>query len=131
MTALRKIFIIEDHDWVREALTQLLDLQPTLMVCGSVATAADALEALPGSADVVLVDIGLADSSGLELLPIIKDRWPHLRTIVLSHQPASLLRKPAMHAGCYAYVEKGNAAELLAAIDGQMEFGETLEEADA
>ncbi|CAN5623801.1 hypothetical protein BH23BAC4_BH23BAC4_17660 [soil metagenome] len=131
MSTSRRIFIIEDHDWVREALTQLLDLQPTLTVCGSAATAADALEALPCSADVVLVDIGLADRSGLELIPIIKDRWPHLRTIVLSHHPASLLRKPAMHAGCYAYVEKGNAAELLNAIGSPLASEEPLAEVDA
>jgi DNA-binding NarL/FixJ family response regulator len=116
MEPLSRIFIVEDHTWVREALTAMLSLQPGLEVCGSAGSAEEALEALPAGADLVLVDVGLPDRSGINLLATIRERWPDLPCVVLSNQPPSLFADAARDAGSSDYVEKGNAPELLAAI---------------
>ena len=117
MSRPRKIFIVEDHTWVREALSAMLSLQPNLEVCGSAAGVDEALAALPAGADLVLVDLGLQDQSGLDLLSIIHERWPALPCVVLSNQPAELFQEAAQRAGSSAYVEKGDAPALLAAIE--------------
>jgi len=125
MSRQRRIFIVEDHTWVREALSAMLSLQPDLEVCGAAAGVDEALAALPAGADLVLVDVGLQDRSGIDLLATISQRWPSLPCVVLSNQPAELFSDAARKAGSSAYVEKGNAAALLAAIERALEENTT------
>lgn len=115
------IFIIEDHDWAREALARLLELQPSLHVCGTAASGEEALTRLPAGADLVLVDIGLRGMSGVELLEEVRQRWPDLRCLVLSNQPANMLERVTREAGSMGYVEKGNAPALLDAIHAALD----------
>src|SRR5690348_2489419 len=69
------------------------------------------------SLDVLLLDINLPDRSGLELLEVIRERFPRLRTIMLSmySEPQYALR--AMRSGACGYVPKDmEVDELVAAI---------------
>jgi DNA-binding NarL/FixJ family response regulator len=117
----QRIFIVEDHDWAREALASLLRLEPDLEVCGTASSAEDALESLPSGCDLVLVDIGMRGMSGLELIRTIRERWPDLRCVVLSGQPSAQYAAAAHEAGAAAYVEKGDAPTLLATIKGKLD----------
>src|ERR1039458_9121423 len=80
-----RIFIVDDHTMFREGLRQLIEHDPGLTVCGDAADAASAIEGIRQSnPDVVIVDITLAGSSGLDLvkslrndhedLPVLGDR---------------------------------------------------------
>lgn len=112
----RKIYIVEDHEFVREMQARLIDLQPGLAVCGTAESVEDALEALPAGADLVLLDLSLFSGSGLDLLGVIRERWPELPCIVLSGKPAVEAEAAALAAGAVAYVEKGDVHALLDAI---------------
>lgn len=112
-----RIFIVENHEWARQALARMLDLQPELEVVGSAASAEEALEKLPSETDILLADISLGGMSGIELIRIVRRRWPQIRPVVLSTHPAEVLAETAREAGSLRYVEKGNAPALLAAIE--------------
>jgi DNA-binding NarL/FixJ family response regulator len=111
------IFIVENHNWVRDALSRMLSLDPGLEICGAVPSAEEALELLPAGADLVLIDVGLDGMSGLDLLKIIRERWPELPCVILTNHPAETHEKIALEAGAMAYIEKGDAPALLSAIE--------------
>ena len=64
----RCVFIVDDHPLVREGLTNLINRQSDLIVCGE---AKDSAEAIDGIAkerpNVAIIDISLTNESGLEL----------------------------------------------------------------
>jgi DNA-binding NarL/FixJ family response regulator len=65
----RSVFVVDDHPIVRQGLVQLIDQEPDLKVCGE---AADVKEARAGLSrvqpDIVILDLSLRDSDGLELV---------------------------------------------------------------
>ena len=79
------VFIVDDHPLVREGLTNLINRQGDLVVCGE---AKDSSEAIAGIAkehpDVAIIDISLANESGLELIKHLMKQFPQLAVVVLS-----------------------------------------------
>lgn len=101
---------------MRQMMTAYVSDLPGLCVCGSVPTAEEALDALPGTAELVLVDIALPGMSGIDLVVEIQARWPGLPCLVYSgHHEASYVER-ALSAGARGYVAKGNPAELTDAL---------------
>jgi DNA-binding NarL/FixJ family response regulator len=102
-----RIFLVEDHPVTREGFAQLIDYQPDLQVCGQAGTALKGrvgVETL--KPDLVIVDISLADSNGLELIKDLKKRFPTLPVLVLSTHDESLYAERALRAGASGYVMK-------------------------
>ncbi len=92
----RTVFIVDDHPLVREWLTNLINQQADLAVCGEAATAAEAVQALRASKpDVAIVDISLKDSSAIELIKELKNASPSLVVLVLSMHEESLYAQRA------------------------------------
>lgn len=113
---MHRIFLVEDHPFVREMQSRLIDLQPGLTVCGVAAGVDEALTALPADADLVLLDLSLGGGSGLDLLTTIRERWPDLPCLVLSGKPAVEYEGQVRALGAVGYIEKGDAISLLDAI---------------
>ncbi len=112
------VFIVDDHPIMRDGISQLIDQQPDLEVCGSASSAPEALNALAAAApDLLLVDISLAGMSGIDLIKIVKKRRPRLPLLVLSMHSEDLYAERAIRAGAKGYVMKhASAGTLLAAI---------------
>jgi DNA-binding NarL/FixJ family response regulator len=103
----RKVFIVDDHPLVREWLTNLINQQLDLVVCGEAASAEEARQALVDSkAEVIIVDISLKDSSGIELIKDLKKSCPDLTVLVLSMHDEKLYAERALRAGAKGYVMK-------------------------
>ena len=69
-----RILIVDDHPLFREGLRQIIERDPELTVCGEAASTAEALQAIAElKPDLVLVDISLGGSSGIDLIKAIKD----------------------------------------------------------
>src|SRR5438034_10111108 len=84
----RKVFLVDDHPLVREWLTNLINQQPDLTVCGEAESAPQAIEAIAATKpDVVIVDISLKDSSGIELIKDLKQSHPDCKVLVLAGAP--------------------------------------------
>ncbi len=103
----RRIFLVDDHPLVREWLTNLINQQPDLIVCGEAESAATGKEGiLAQNPDAAVVDISLNDSSGIELIKELKTLRPELTVIVLSMHEESHYAERALFAGARGYIIK-------------------------
>lgn len=110
-------FIVEDHPLMRGMLADFVAALPDLHVSGTARSAEEALTLLPGSAELVLVDIALPGISGIELIQEVRARWPHLVCLACSgHDELSYVQR-ALAAGARGYVAKGDPVELSDAIE--------------
>jgi DNA-binding NarL/FixJ family response regulator len=113
-----RIFIVDDHPVVRKGLIEFLNLEEDLVTCGESASAEEALESLPAlKPDLVILDLSLKGTSGLELLKDIRIRHPDLPVLVLSMHEESLYAERVLRAGARGYIMKQEALpELKIAI---------------
>lgn len=103
----KRVFLVEDHPITREGFAQLINYQADLEVCGQADAANSALTGIEKSQpDLVIVDISLADSSGLELIKHLRARSPRLPMLVLSTHDESIYAERALRAGARGYVMK-------------------------
>ena len=109
---------MEDHPVTREGFAQLINFQRDLEVCGQAGIAAQALtEIAVLNPDLVIVDISLAGTSGIELVKDLVSRDSILKILVLSAHDESLYAERALRAGARGYVMKQEATEhVMAAI---------------
>jgi len=108
----QRIFLADDHPLVREWLTQLINHQPDLVVCGEADRAPAALSGIAREQpDLSIVDISLKNSSGIELIKNLKELHPSLPVLVLSMHDESLYAERALRAGARGYVNKGETAQ--------------------
>lgn len=107
VAAKSRIFIVDDHAMFREGLRQLLDHEPDLVVCGDAPSAEAALEGIrQAKPDLVVVDISLAGSSGIDLIKSLKTVDEDLPILVVSMHDESLYAERSMRAGAMGYVMK-------------------------
>jgi DNA-binding NarL/FixJ family response regulator len=103
----RRVFLVDDHPLVREWLTNLINQQSDLAVCGEAESAPQALATISKlRPDVAIVDISLQDSSGLELIKDLKEAHPRLVVLVLSMHDEVLYAERALRAGARGYIMK-------------------------
>ena len=116
---------MDDHPLVREWLTNLINQQKDLVVCGEAETAAQALAGIAATTpNLVIVDISLNAASGLELLKDLRIRHPSVAPLVLSMHEEELYAERAMRAGARGYVRKRETSKnILAAIRRVLEGG--------
>jgi DNA-binding NarL/FixJ family response regulator len=102
-----RIFLVDDHAMFREGLRQLIEREPDMTVCGDAADAAAALAGIAAATpDLVIVDISLGGTSGIELIKSIKARYEDLPVLVVSMHEESLYSERALRAGAMGYVMK-------------------------
>ena len=114
----RRVLLVEDHAVVRFGIAQLINRQADLVVCGEEEDASRALSAIASQRpDLVIADISLKDSSGLELMRNIKAQYPGLPILVVSVHDESIYAEIAFRAGALGYLMKQEALEkILVAI---------------
>src|SRR5438477_10052205 len=103
---------------MRLGMSQLIDRQPDLVVCGQAEDAQEALQCVAElNPDVVVLDLTLKDSDGLEVLKNINAQYPTIPVLVLSIHAESLYAELALRAGAEGYVMKTEPlANVLSAI---------------
>jgi DNA-binding NarL/FixJ family response regulator len=103
-----RILIVDDHPIVRMGLAALIDAEPDMRVCGQAEDFHEALRAIAKlSPDLVLIDLSLRESSGLELLKETTRRA--IRAIVVSMHETPTWAERALAAGARGYVQKSEA----------------------
>src|SRR6266699_3366621 len=96
----KRIFLVDDHPLVREWLTNLINQQTDLTVCGESEAAPQALQAIAQSKpDVAIVDISLKDSSGIDLIKHLKEAHSAVAVLVLSMHDETHYAERALRAG--------------------------------
>ena len=127
-----KVFLVDDHPLVREHLTALLQAQADLEVCGEAADAPSAMSLIAQRApDLVILDISLKRSNGLELIKNLKEMRPCLPVLVLSMHDETLYAERSLRAGALGYITKEEATvNILSAVrrvlSGQVYLSERM-----
>jgi DNA-binding NarL/FixJ family response regulator len=113
-----RVLLVDDHAIVRFGIAQIINRQNDLMVCGEEENASRALDAIGSlKPDLVIADISLKDSSGLELMRNIKAQYAKLPILVVSAHDESIYAEIAFRAGALGYLMKEEALEkILTAI---------------
>lgn len=113
-----RLLLVDDHAVVRSGLRMLLENENDVEILGEAGTAAEALASAASlKPDVVLMDIGLPDKSGIEATRAIKAQFPEIAIVALTiHEDEEYFFK-MLDAGASGYVPKRAAPEeLLRAI---------------
>ncbi len=113
-----RLLLVDDHAVVRSGLRMLLNAEPDVEIVGEASTAAEAMEtASTVKPDVILMDIGLPDLSGIDATREIKKKYPEIAIVALTiHEDEEYFFK-MLEAGASGYVPKRAAPEeLLIAI---------------
>ena len=85
-------------------------------VAAEAATAAQALQTLAAARfDVVLLDLGLPDRNGLDLLKLLREKYPPMAVVIVSMQPEDIYAVRAFKLGAAAYLCKDSDEETLVA----------------
>jgi two-component system, NarL family, response regulator NreC len=121
-----RLVLVDDHVVVRSGLRMLLDGISDIEIIGEAGTAQQAFEVVKVlRPDVVLMDIGLPDSSGIDAARAIKERYPATAIVALTiHEDEEYFFK-MLDAGASGYVPKRAAPEELitairAAAEGEV-----------
>jgi DNA-binding NarL/FixJ family response regulator len=114
----KRVVIVDDHPLVRERLSQIFNNELDMEVCGEAEDARTAMETIVREKpDLVIVDITLKDSSGLDLIKNIKQHSAKLPILVLSMHEESLYAERVLRAGANGYITKHQQpAEVMAAV---------------
>jgi len=120
-----RVYLVDDHPLVRDGLAMLINQQADLVVCGA---AEDAVTGLAQIAQmqphIVIVDISLKTTSGLDLIKDVKIRHPLVATLVLSMHDEMLYAERALRAGARGYLMKNApTTNVLMAIRRVLEGG--------
>ena len=103
---------------MRERLAEIINREADLTVCGEAEDRHEAIAAIPAKRpDLVIVDLTLKNSDGLELIKDIRSRWPKMRMLVVSMHDESLYAERVIRAGALGYITKQEATrKILLAI---------------
>jgi DNA-binding NarL/FixJ family response regulator len=120
-----RLLLIDDHAAFRQPLGYLLDRQPDMTVVGQAGTVADARE-LTGEADVAILDVGLPDGSGLDLMPSFRERAPRPQVLVLTATEDPETHATAIEAGAAGVLVKWVGIDEIVAAVRRVASGESL-----
>jgi len=114
-----RLFIVDDHYLVIEGIRSLLNNEPEIEWVGHAMNAASCLAFLQKSQpDVILMDIGLPDKSGIELCREVKTKYPGIHILGLSTFNQRSYIEKMLENGASGYLLKNaGRAELLKGIE--------------
>lgn len=105
-----RVILVDDHPLVRERLAELIRREPDLVVCGEADDHVPALTLIAATQpDLVIVDLTLKSSNGIDLIRDVHARWPHILMLVLSMHDEELQAERVIRAGAQGYVTKQEA----------------------
>ncbi len=108
------VMIVDDHPIVRQGLRQLINREKDLQVCSEASDIKEARDVLKSiTPDVIILDLSLKNSDGLELIKDIRGRDQRLPVLVLSMHDEAIYAERLLGAGANGYIMKQAAAEQL------------------
>jgi two-component system, NarL family, response regulator DevR len=123
----QRILLVDDHEVVRLGLKALLDHHGQFEVVGEAATAKEALEQVARlHPDIVLMDIRLPGTSGIEACEEVVKQFPETRVVMLTSYAEDEMLFSAIRAGASGYILKQIGGEDLVRALEAVGRGEAL-----
>ena len=111
---LLRVFVVEDSDLVRQRLVEVLGTLAYVKFVGHAGGVKDALQWIPiARPHVVILDLGLPDGSGLDVLKGMQRMKPAPRAAVLTNYATPTLRERCLAAGASAFLDKSHEFDRL------------------
>lgn len=106
-----RAMVVEDDPVLRSALTGIVSSDPLLQCVGSGGSVAEGMALLDHAPDIVLLDLGLPDGSGVEIINELRNRGPGCKVLVITvfEDRASVTR--TLRAGADGYILKDTAQD--------------------
>ena len=109
-----KVFIVDDHEIIREGLKKILKEESDLVVVGEAQNGDEVLQNIKNiDCDIMLLDMNMPGRSGLDLLGDIKNLKPEMHILVLSIHPEDKFALRTLKSGASGYLCKDTALEEL------------------
>ena len=107
-----RILIVDDHPIVRQGLSELINHENDLVVCGQAEDSHETIKAIRElNPNMAIIDITLKETSGLELIKDIHTQYPDLPVLALSMHDENLYAERSLRAGAMGYIMKQEATE--------------------
>ena len=109
-----RITVVDDHPVVLKGLEQLINREDDLVVCATAGNTKDALEAVrKKQVDLVIVDMLLKNTTGVQVTEKLKAQYPSLHILILSMSDDPYHVKHAFQAGARGYITKDEVSEKI------------------
>lgn len=122
----KRILIVDDHRVLVDGLTWRLNFESDFEVCGSAQSVTEGLQAIERlQPDVVVIDLSLKGSHGLDLVKDMKIQYPEVPSLVLSMHDEMVYAERAIRAGAKGYVMKDQSFDTVVEAVRRVLRGET------
>jgi DNA-binding NarL/FixJ family response regulator len=109
-----KVFLVDDVSELRTLVRIALEEDPSMEVVGEAANGREGVEKVgQAQPDVVLLDLSMPDMDGLEAIPLMRERAPNARLVVLSGHEAGRVSLEALDQGATRYLNKAADFEAI------------------
>jgi DNA-binding NarL/FixJ family response regulator len=120
-----RVLVVDDHAILRDGIRSILESQEDILVVGEASDGAEAFEFVSNlQPDIVLMDISMPKTNGLEATRLIKERFPQVKVLIMTQHDNREYIAPALGAGASGYVlKRSGRREMLNALRQVQEQG--------
>lgn len=109
-----RVLLVDDHQVLRDGLRLLLESEEDMFIVGEAANGKQAIESAEQlTPDVIVMDLGLPDISGIDVMKLIRTKLPNTHIVVLSMHTQKEFVVNSIEAGADGYVPKSSTHESL------------------
>lgn len=122
-----RVFLVDDEELLTESMEIILTVRGGMEVVGMAKDGKEALERLSEvTADIALVDLNMKGMGGLELIPILKERYPAMKILVLTTFYDDKYITEAIAGGADGYLLKDSAGDTIIHAVEQILSGQSI-----
>jgi DNA-binding NarL/FixJ family response regulator len=114
-----RVLIADDHEVIRKGISSILQARADIQICGEATNGEEAVSKTQLlKPDLLILDISLPDSNGLEVATAIKKLLPEVPILLLSAYAGKQLSEEVKRRGFQGFISKNGAATtLIGAVD--------------
>ncbi len=121
-----RIVLADDHVLIRHGIKNIINQVPTLQVVGEVSNGEELLKLIEtGVPDMLILDITMPKISGIEVVGIVKRKYPRIKILMLTMHKSKGYFYSAMSAGADGYLMKDDSSEELLLAIKKIQEGKT------
>lgn len=113
-TKMIRVLVVDDHPIVSRGLTEIINREPDMEVCSQAQSLDEAVEQFQAhSPDLVLTDLSLKESSGVDLIAELVALQPDVKVLAVSMHDETLYAETVLRAGAKGYLCKDESLDLV------------------